>query len=70
MTSRQDLVRIKSRALRTRVWFKALSRGERAIVDLAIRCVEKVRSSILAGAISNIVGKDLAVFGGRLYDES
>ena len=59
MTSRQDLVRIKSRALRTKVWFRALSKVERAIVDLTIKCVEKIRSSVLAGTISAIVGKVL-----------
>jgi len=59
LTTRQDLVKIKSRALRTRVWFRALSKIERAIIDLTIKCVEKVRSNVLAGTISTIVGKIL-----------
>lgn len=59
LTSRQDLIKIKSRALRQRVWFRALSKVERAIVDLTIKCVEKIRSSVLAGTISGIVGKVL-----------
>jgi len=50
-------MKIRSRALRTRVWFNALSRVERAIVDLTIKCVEKVRSNVLARTISTIVGK-------------
>jgi hypothetical protein len=45
--------------LRQRVWFRALSKVERAIVDLTIKCVEKVRSVVLAGTISAIVGKIL-----------
>lgn len=57
--TKQDLVKIKSRALKTRVWFRALSRVERAIIDLTIKCVEKVRSTVLAGTISTIVGKIL-----------
>ena len=57
MTTKQDLVRIRSRALRTRVWFRALSKVERAIVDLTIKCVEKVRSNVLARTISTIVNK-------------
>ena len=57
MTTKQDLTKIRSRALRTRVWFRALSRVERAIIDLTIRCVEKVRSNVLARTISTIVNK-------------
>ena len=63
MTSRQDLVSIKSRALRKRVWFRALSKVERAIVDLTIKCVVKIQSSVLAGTISGIVGKILQFLG-------
>ena len=59
MTTRQDLARIKSRALRTRVWFRALSKVERAIVDLTIKCVEHIRSSVLARTIGAIVDKIL-----------
>ena len=50
-------MKIRSRALRTRVWFKALSRVERAIIDLTIKCVEKIRSNVLARTISAIVSK-------------
>jgi len=40
-----------------KVWFRALSKLERAIVDLTIKCVEKVRSAILAKTLSKIVEK-------------
>jgi hypothetical protein len=59
LTTRQDLVKIKSKALRTRVWFRVLSKVERAIIDLTIKCVEKVRSTVLATTISAIVNKIL-----------
>jgi len=59
LTTKQDLVKIKSKALRTRVWFRVLSRVERAIIDLTIKCVEKVRSTVLAETISTIVDKIL-----------
>lgn len=59
MTTRQDLAKIKSKALRARVWFRALSKVERAIIDLTIKCVEEVRSNVLAVTISTIVGKIL-----------
>ncbi|MFQ6065149.1 MAG: hypothetical protein ACE5L6_06710 [Candidatus Bathyarchaeia archaeon] len=41
------LVSLKQRALRKRVWFKILDRAERAIVDLTIRTVKKIRSCTL-----------------------
>ena len=52
-------MKIKAKALRRRVWFRALSRVERCIVDLTIRCVEKVRSPFLARTILNIINKIL-----------
>jgi len=52
-------MKIKARALRHRLWFKALSRAERAIIDLTIKCVERVRSRILTKVISKIVAKIL-----------
>ncbi len=57
MTTKQDLIKIRSRALRTRVWFRALSKVERGIIDLTIKCVEKIRSTVLARTISTIVSK-------------
>ena len=63
MTTKQDLLKIRSRALRTRVWFRTLSKVERAIVDLTIRCIEKIRSNVLARTISTIVTKLLESLG-------
>lgn len=48
---------MKSRALRKKVWFKVLSRVERAIVDLTIKWVEKVRSNVLSRTLSMIASK-------------
>jgi len=53
----RNLAEIKLRAIRTKVWFKALFRIERAIVDLTIRCVEKVQSSTLRNALTSILLK-------------
>jgi len=52
-------MRIKTRALRQRIWFKVTSRLERGIVDLTIRCVERIRSPVLAGILSEIVRRIL-----------
>ncbi|MDH5462645.1 MAG: hypothetical protein OEX09_10555, partial [Candidatus Bathyarchaeota archaeon] len=52
-------MKVKSRALRNRTWYKTLSRMERAIIDLTIKCVEKVRSHVLAQMVSMIISKIL-----------
>jgi NAD-dependent DNA ligase len=50
-------MKIKVRALRRKVWFKALSRVERGIIDLTIRCVERIRSHALMKTVLAIVDK-------------
>ena len=55
LLTRQDLVRVRTNALRQKVWFKVASRLERGIVDLTIRCVEKIQSPILARIVSKII---------------
>lgn len=59
LLTRQGLIKARVKAVRQKVWFKALSRVERNILDLTIRCVERVRSRILAKIISNILAKIL-----------
>ena len=59
MTTKQDLIKIRTRALRTKIWFKALSKVERGILDLTIKCTEKIRSNVLMTTISTIVSKIL-----------
>ncbi|MCS7120858.1 MAG: hypothetical protein RMJ07_06925 [Nitrososphaerota archaeon] len=55
--SRGTLVRVRGLALRRGVWFNALSRAERAMVDLTISFVKSVRSAELAKALTAIVIK-------------
>jgi hypothetical protein len=57
LISRRDLQWTKQKAIRGRMWFKVLERIERAIVDLAIRCVDWVRSARLEAIIANIIEK-------------
>ena len=52
-------MKARTRAVRQRIWFKALSKVERGILDLTIRCIERVRSRILNRMISDIVAKIL-----------
>jgi len=63
--NRDMLVSVRRMAMRRRVWFKVLSRMERAVVSLTIRCVEEVRSARLAMIVKAIVDKlNDAVKGG------
>jgi hypothetical protein len=57
LLTRQRLLKVKARALRQGFWLKALSRMERGVFDLTVRCVERVRSSVLAGMVSGIIAK-------------
>ena len=50
-------MKIKSKAIRTGVWFKALSRIDRVLVDLTIKVVENIRSAHLAKSILAVMGK-------------
>ncbi|MDH5462163.1 MAG: hypothetical protein OEZ29_04140 [Candidatus Bathyarchaeota archaeon] len=59
LLTRQGLMKARTRAVRQRIWFKALSKVERGIVDLTIRCIERVRSRILNRIVSNIIAKIL-----------
>ena len=59
MISREYLSAIRVKAVRRRVWFSALSRLERALMSLTIRCVKSVRSPVLALQIGRVVCKIL-----------
>ena len=65
MTNRQYLNNIKSQALRAKILFRTLSRVERAILNLTIRCVEEVRSPTLENALSSIVSKIMEALENR-----
>jgi hypothetical protein len=56
--SRDELVMMRVKALRSGVWFKVLSGVERSMVNLAIRVVERVvKSSLLARSMVGIIDK-------------
>lgn len=55
--TRFELIRVKTRALRRGVWYRVLTRVERACMDLVIKVVERVRSFSLRRALSSILGK-------------
>jgi hypothetical protein len=47
----------KQFALRRRLWFKALNRVERGIIDLTVQCVDNIKSPKLAEVLSAIMEK-------------
>jgi len=52
-----QIVAFKRVALRRNVWFRVLSRVERGILDLTVRCVASIKSAKLAGLVSAILNK-------------
>jgi len=56
LLTREGLEALRRRALRSKAWFR-LERVERAVVELTIKVVERVRSSTLARMILGIADK-------------
>jgi hypothetical protein len=54
---RSEIVRIKAKAVRRGVWFRVLTKTERACVDLAVMVVERVRSCLLSKILLSVLGK-------------
>ena len=54
---RTQLLRLKTRAIRAGVWFRALPRIDRVLVDLTIKVADNIRSPHLARCILAITGK-------------
>jgi hypothetical protein len=55
--TRRVLVDVKTRSLRRRVWYRALDRIERGLVDLTIRWVDKIRNRTMTTVLLRILGK-------------
>jgi hypothetical protein len=66
---RDGLVKLRTIAVRKGLWFKALSAVERAVVDLTIRVVERVRSSALKRALESIASKVVGALKLRSFRE-
>ena len=54
---KKRLVSLKTKAMRSGTWFKALRRIDRVIFDLTIRVVDNIRSASLARSISIVARK-------------
>jgi hypothetical protein len=63
---RSQLVRIKRKAMRAGVWFRALPRIDRALLDLTISVAQGVRSVSLARCLRSVLGKLESVLESRV----
>ena len=54
---RTQLLKLKTRAMRSGVWFKNLPRIDRVLVELTIKVTDSVRSPHLAKSLLAIAGK-------------
>lgn len=61
-----QLVKIKLRAMRAGVWFRALPRIDRVLVDLTIKVADSIRSASLARCIFSVTRKLEALLESRL----
>jgi len=64
--NRVELTKMKVKAMRRGLWFKVLSRTERASIDLTIKVVERVRSIFLARVLGAIIRKLLDAMESRV----
>ena len=55
--TRLQLIKLKHRAIRVGVWFRALSRIDRVLVTLTIRVAQNVRSCSLARNVLSVARK-------------
>ena len=61
-----ELSKIRIRAVRKGLWFRVLSRLERATIDLTLKIVKRIRSVLLARVLTKIVMKLLDAMESRV----
>ncbi len=66
MFGRERLLQLRALAIRRHVWFRALTRVDRVLVDLTIRVAGTVRSSALMRSLRVVVEKLEEAFSNRL----
>jgi hypothetical protein len=64
--TRNELVNLRAKAIRRGIWFKVLSKTERACIELTIKIVNKVRSHLLAKVLTSIIQKLLGAMKSRI----
>jgi hypothetical protein len=69
VSNREGLAKLKTIAVRRGLWFRVLSALERAVVDLTLKVVERVRSSVLRGILKSIASKVVEALKSRSFKE-
>ena len=64
--TRSKLVNLRAKAIRRGIWFRVLSKTERACIELTIKIVDKVRSHLLAKVLASIIRKLLGAMKSRI----
>jgi len=54
---KNELVKVKAKAMRRGIWFRVLTRAERAQMELTMKIVKRIRSFILAKVVAAIMKK-------------
>lgn len=54
---REQLLKLKLKAMRAGVWFRALPRIDRVLIDLTIKVAQSVRSPLLANCVLSVTRK-------------
>ena len=55
--TRENLAKLKQKAVRRGCWYRMLKQSERMLLDLTMRVVEKVQSFLLAKIVSQLVSR-------------
>ncbi len=63
---KNELAKIRAKALRRGVWFRVLTRAERGEMELTMRIVKRIRSLFLAKVVISIVKKLLDAMESRV----
>ena len=63
---KKQLIKFKCKAIRAGVWFKALPRIDRVLIDLAIKVTQSIKSPSLAKSIVSITRKLEGLLENRL----
>jgi len=63
---KNDLSKIRTKAIRRGIWFRALTKAERAQIELTMRIVKKIRSLLLAKVLGAIIRKLLDAMESRV----
>lgn len=62
------LIGMRQQAIRKGIWFRALTSMQRGIVNLTIRCIKEIKSSLLGRTLQNIFAVlSQAIEQGYLY---